>query len=97
MAWELIQISSGHKSLENFKLEADNIPAVLHQLKDHFQGRLETGNKIGVEILSSLAAEILIDGIKLTVGWDNWSGLFILAWDADGDNLVQEIEKFINA
>ena len=96
MAWNLIQISSGHKSLENFELEPDHIPVVLHQLKDYFQGRLDVGNKIGLEILSSFAAEILIDEIELTIGWDNWSGLFIMSCDAYGDAIVQEIERFIN-
>ena len=94
MAWKLIQISNGHQSLENFKLEADDMFAVLHQLKWHFQERLDTGSKIGLEVLSSAAAEIWIDGAKLTAGWDNWSGLFIMAWDADGDRIVQEIEEF---
>ena len=94
MAWKLFQISNGHQSLENFKLEADDMFAVLHQLKGHFQERLDTGSKIGLEVLSSAAAEIWIDGAKLTAGWDNWSGLFIMAWDADGDRIVQEIEEF---
>ena len=95
MNWKLFQLPSGHKSLESFNLEADDVFAVLHQLKGHFQERLDAGGKIGFEVLSSVATEIWIDGTKLTVGWDNWSGLFIMAWDTDGDCIVQEIEEFI--
>ena len=69
--------------------------SVLHQLKSHFQERLDAGEKIGLEVASSVAVEICIDGAKLTVGWDNWSGLFIMAWDTDGDRIVREIEGFI--
>lgn len=39
MAWKLFQISNGHQSLENFKLEADDMFAVLHQLKGHLRLR----------------------------------------------------------
>ena len=75
MAWKLFQVSNGHKSLENFELEAADVPAVLYQLKGHFQKRLDAGSKVGLEVLSAAAAEVWIDGSKLTVGWDNWSGL----------------------
>ena len=43
MAWKLYQVSNGHKSLENFELEADDVFAVLHQLKVYFQERLDAG------------------------------------------------------
>ena len=96
MAWKLIQVSNGHKSLENFELEADDVFAFLHQLKSYFQERLDARDKMGFEALSSVATEIWIDGAKLTAGWDSWSGLFIMAWDSDGDRIVSEIEGFIN-
>lgn len=96
MAWKLIQVSNGHKSFENFTLVADDVFAFLHQLKSYFQERLDAREKMGLETLSSVATEIWIDGAKLTVGWDNWSGLFIMAWDSDGDRIVSEIEGFIN-
>lgn len=95
MAWKLFQLSNGHKSLENFELEADDVFAVLHQLKVYFQERLDAGEKMGLEVASSVAVEIWIDGAKLTVGWDNWSGLFIMAWDVDGDRIVQEIKGYM--
>lgn len=63
--------------------------SVLHQLKSHFQERLDAGEKMGLEVQSSVAAEIWV------IGWDNWSGLFIMAWDTDGDRIVREIEGFI--
>lgn len=50
---------------------------------------------MGLEVASSVAVEIWIDGAKLTVGWDNWSGLFIMAWDVDGDRIVQEIKGYM--
>ena len=96
MAWKLLQVSNGHKSLENFTLVADDLFVVLHQLKSYFQERFDARDKIGLETLSSVATEIWIDGAKLTVGWDNWSGLFIMAWDSNGDRIVSEIEGFIN-
>ena len=55
---------------------------------------LEKEEKMGLEVQSSVAAEIWVNGTKLTVGWDNWSGLFIMAWDTDGDRIVREIARF---
>lgn len=43
--------------------------------------------------------EIYIDckkqGLKLTVGWDNWSGCFVMANSSDGDMLVHEIGVYL--
>lgn len=97
MAWKMYKIATGHNSLENFELEADDVPTILHQLEYYFQERFNIGNKFGLEVLSSAAVEILIDGIRLTVGWDNWSGTFLMAWDADGDKIVREVGQFFGA
>ncbi|MCI8527146.1 MAG: hypothetical protein HFF17_14840 [Oscillospiraceae bacterium] len=95
MAWKICKISSGHNSLENFELDADSVWEVLHQLKDIFQDRISTGEKAGVG-LSTLGVDIRVDSVRLTVGWDNWSGVFIMAWDVAGDNIIQEVQSRIS-
>lgn len=97
MAWKMYEIATGHSSLENFELEAYEIPTILHQLEYYFQERFDIGNKFGLEAVSSVSVEILIDGIRLTVGWDNWSGIFLMAWDADGDKIVREVGQFFGS
>ncbi len=36
------------------------------------------------------------DGIRLTVGWDIWSGCFVFANSAAGDELVREIGQYLD-
>lgn len=95
MAWKLYNISSGHCSVDNFELEAEEMPAVLQKLQDHFQDRLILGRQAGIG-LSAVGIDILVDGILLTVGWDNWSGVFIMAKDAAGDTILKELEVYLN-
>lgn len=98
MAWELHKLSSGKNSLDNFELGADAIWEVHDQLKAYFQERLQKGSKFGLDIaLSAVGFEIFIDGARITVGWDNWSGMFIMAWDEDGNVIVEELAQFFNA
>lgn len=96
MAWTICKIATGHSSLENFKLDAENVWTTLHQLKDLFQDRLVMGEKAGFG-LSTVGVDIWIDRARLTIGWDNWSGVFIMAHDADGDDIIKEIQTMMDS
>ena len=95
VAWKLYNISSGHYTIDNFELEAEDISVVLQQLQDYFQDRLVLGNQAGIG-LSLVGVDILIDGNLLTVGWDTWSGIFIMASDAAGDAILRQLESYLN-
>ena len=95
MAWKLYTVSSGHCSLENFALEAEDIPSVLQTLQAHVHDRLAFGGQAGVG-LSTVGIEILVDGNPLTVGWDNWSGVFLMARDSAGDAILRELNCYLN-
>lgn len=96
MAWQMIKIANGHNSLDNSELESGDMFPILNQLKDHFQERFDKSDKFGLSF-AAVGVDILIDGARLTVGWDNWSGLFIMARDDDGDKIVMEIAEFFDA
>ncbi len=95
MAWKRYNISSGHCSMDNFELEAEDIPVVLQTLQDCLKDRLVFGRRAGIG-LSLVGVDILVDGSLLTVGWDNWSGVFIMASDAAGDAILKELESYLN-
>lgn len=88
MAWKLRKISSGHYSLDNNDLEPEALPKALKVLKKEFGARLSFEGKLGFDV-SAAAAEFSIDGARLTVGWDNWSGAYIMAWDDNGDSILK--------
>lgn len=47
--------------------------------------------------LDGVYSEGAADGVKLVVGWDNWSGCFIQAFDEAGDRLVRAIGAALSA
>jgi len=95
MAWELVRLKSGRFSLENYELEADSLSEVLSELENALGGqRVKFNGKLGLDIaLSASAADLLIDGERITLGWDNWSGAFIMAWDSGGDRVIENCIK----
>lgn len=96
MAWELYKLSTGYKTLDNFELRADAMWEILNQLEAYFQERLQKGSEFGLDF-SAVAVDILIDGARITVGWDNWSGMFIMSRGEEGNAIVDEIAQFFNA
>ncbi len=91
MAWELVRLASGRFSFDNDELEADALPEVLSEIENALgRQRVKFNNKCGFDIaLSAAAFELLIDGERITLGWDNWSGAFIMAWDVGGDRIIE--------
>lgn len=92
MAWRLYRLGSGHLSLENDKLEADQIFEILSVLERNLGNSPEFGGKLGITP-SAAAVELLVDDARITLGWDNWSGIFIMAWDEKGDWIVENLIK----
>ena len=90
MAWKLNKISSGHLSLENDKLKSEHIFEALSEIERKLGESPEFGGKLGI-LSSAAAVEIALDGVRLTLGWDIWSGVFIMAWNNDGDEVIQNI------
>ncbi len=97
MAWELVRLASGRFSLENDELEADALPKILSEIENALGRQLvKYNNRLGLDTVSSAAAfELLIDGERITLGWDNWSGVFIMAWDTGGDRIIKKCIKTI--
>lgn len=93
MAWAKSKTASGFLTLDNPELTSDNLMQVLGSLLEYFGERLKAGDKFGLN-MDSAAFELNIDGIRVTVGCDIWSGVFIMAWDNAGDKIIEEIESF---
>ncbi len=94
MAWEVVRLASGRLSLENDELEAGAIPEILSEIENALgRQRVKYNSRFGLDAASSAAFELLIDGGRITLGWDNWSGAFIMAWDAGGDRIIENCIK----
>lgn len=94
MAWKLFRLGSGNYSLENYGLEADALIEVLSMLEKALGERMMFNGKFGLDFaLAASAVELLIDGARITLGYDIWSGVFIMSWDNDGDLVIENTIK----
>ena len=41
--------------------------------------------------------DLIRDNVKIIMGWDIWSGLFIFAEDREGDVCIREIGKYLES
>ena len=95
MSWKTYRLPSGYNSLDNGELEADDVSAVFNLLKAHFGERLYVGSRVGLSS-ESLVGEFSVDGVRLTLGWDVWSGVFIMSYDSAGDKVLNEIAHLLD-
>ena len=94
MSWKKSKTASGFDTLDNEALSAEELPDVIKTLKKCFGKRLIFAWRAGFEV-SSAAFDAKIDGIRITIGWDIWSGAFIMAWNSQGNDIIKEIESFL--
>lgn len=86
--WKLMEIANGRKSCDNPDLKSSDIPAVLSVIEKYFE---ISYNKKGAIGLDTVGLDFRINGKHMTVGWDIWSGLFIMARDSDGDDVIERV------
>lgn len=86
--WKLMEIANGRKSCDNPDLKSSDIPAVLSVIEKNFE---ISYNKKGAIGLDTVGLDFQINEKHVTVGWDNWSGLFIMSREPDGDNVIERI------
>ncbi len=94
MPWIMCKTASGFYTLDNSEMSAENLSEIIKTMKNCFGKRMTFDWRAGFDG-NSAAFEVKIDGIRITVGWDIWSGAFIMAWNRGGDGIIKEIESFL--
>ena len=92
--WVLTTCRNGHKSCESYGKEVDQIFDVMRHIGQCFD--VKVTQKMGASF-ESFAVETRINGALITCGWDIWSGLFIMAFDEQGDSIVEMIHTYLNS
>lgn len=80
----------------SFEMEGEPSEAVF-PLLSFLEQRFGLDSGFPVFGLDGVYSEGTADGVKLVVGWDNWSGCFIQAFDEAGDRLVRDIGSALDA
>lgn len=85
--------ANGHLSYEIFRASTEILTPISQLLTSQFNCTFPTPPIIGLD-------EVITTGwqgnIELLVGWDNWSGFYVLADSAEADTLVTEIGTYLD-
>ena len=92
LSGKIITIASGRLSYEIADAKPEFVP-ILGELIQNKLGFRPVGlPAIG---LSEVASEIKLEDIKLGLGWDNWSGAYVMAYCDRGDSHIKKIANVL--
>jgi hypothetical protein len=85
--------AKGHLTYDIEELEAYDVFPIATALQEKFGFRI--GKFPGLDP-DELYIELFRNSIKILIGWDIWSGLFIMAMDESGDPVIREIGQYLD-
>ncbi|MEW9702874.1 hypothetical protein [Paenibacillus sp. SI8] len=83
--------SNGYNSYEIIDADASFILKIATVVTEKFEFT-RTNPIIGLE---QVFMDFDKDGIKITTGWDIWSGCFVMTHDKLGDKCIEEIGNYL--
>lgn len=86
-------ISNGHKSYEIFEADESFILKMASVLIDKFKFEKQHEPLVG---LDGCYIDLYRGQIRVTVGWDNWSGCFAMAYCNEGDNYIIKLSEYFD-
>jgi len=90
------KLHSGRESYEIYYAESPLIFPIATMLEEKFNLETDRQPLFGLDgTYLSLIRET--DSISLTLGWDNWSGVFVMAENTNSDSIVKEIGEYLNS
>lgn len=92
--WRMVETANGRKSCDNSDLESSDIFPTLSMLEENFAISYDGNAGIG---LSLVGFDLQINGERVTMGWDNWSGIFIMSSEPSGDVVIEKIYEFLRS
>lgn len=90
--WTLTTCSNQRLTCDNYSKNADEIIDVLKLLEKKFNVDYVDGST-GADMV---ALSLLVNGEKVKIGYDIWSGIFIMSETINGDCVIQEIQEYLN-
>lgn len=85
--------ANGQKTYEVYYASTSLVPVIGELLQEQFGFIPISEPVIG---LDEVVAEIEKDGIKLGIGWDNWSGAYVMGFCEKGSEWVSKISHFLD-
>ncbi len=89
----IITAKNGHLSYEVNSANSNFLPVLSLLLQKEF-GCIPVGET--TTFVSEIVSDIELNGTKLGLGWDNWSGVYVMALCSDGDQHITDISSYLN-
>jgi hypothetical protein len=86
--------ANGRQSYEVYRATPDFIYEVASLLRQRYGFSEPKRPVVG---LDEVITECSKDGLKLLLGWDNWSGCYVLADTPEGDEVVNEFGAYLDS
>ncbi|WP_226705218.1 hypothetical protein [Microbulbifer elongatus] len=93
LSGKTVTVSNGHLSYEIYDAKSEFVPVLGELLQREFGYSPVGMPAIG---LSEVVAEVELNGTKLGLGWDNWSGEYVMAFCEEGDLLIKTIANYLS-
>jgi hypothetical protein len=84
--------TEGHETYDIYHAEAEHIFPVATMIEKKFGFK---PLQLPIFALDSAYIELIRNDVKIIVGWDIWSGLFVMSTDIKGDTVVHEIGEYL--
>jgi len=84
--------AAGHETYDINHAEAEHIFPVATIIEKQFGFK---PLQLPILALDSAYIELKRNDIKIIIGWDIWSGLFVMAVDHKGDSIIHEIGEYL--
>ena len=84
--------SQWQESCDNDDLVSSDIPSILSVIQKYYEISYGDKGALGQNVA---AFDFQIDGKQMTIGWDNWSGLFIMSNEPSGDIMIERIFEIL--
>lgn len=94
--WVLQTCHSGALSCENDNAESKDIPEVLKILEKKYKIEYDSKCAAALDGDSTHISGFIVEGKHVYIGWDCWSGVYIMASSADDNQLIEEVYKYLS-
>ncbi len=96
MNGELSQLPNGFNTYDIFDANTKYMYAIIDFISKKYNFTINDIPFLGVIGLDGIFYELKRKNIKLTVGWDIWSGVFIMSHCLEGNEYIVNVINYLN-
>ena len=90
--WKLKEAAEGKLTCDNYDLNSGDIPDVIKILEKDFDIQLTDRCAVTMDMT---AMDVYVDKREIVIGWDCWSGVFIMAKNKSENDVIERIHKWL--